>query len=43
MSSKDKKGGQKGSKAKGQKLVVADLVAAEDPFLSNLGRKLRKN
>lgn len=23
--------------------MVADLVAAEDPFLSSLGRKLRKN
>jgi hypothetical protein len=43
MNSKDKKGGQKGSKAKTPKITASDLVAAEAPFLSNLGRRLRKN
>lgn len=43
MSSIVKKGGQNQSKGKGSsKIAVADLVAAQDPFLATLGRKLRK-
>ena len=42
MSSKISKGGQNKSKAKGGKVAASDLVAAEDPFLNTLGRKLRK-